>query len=142
MFFMNQILSLWLSEQEQIDIISPVSTLETIVCCDQVSLVFRVQDQAAVIKDLVAVCELDNLAKGFELILNKQQHIFSFLDAVLLYGDQFGNFSLEIRYLGQIFFKKTIAAQALKSWIAQLELLHVLAEENEKEKESRGRGCC
>ncbi|MFA5998779.1 MAG: hypothetical protein WC747_02040 [Candidatus Babeliales bacterium] len=139
---MNQILSLWLSEQEQLNIISPVSTLETIVCCDKVSLVFHVQGQTVVIKNSVAVCELDNLRKGFELILNKDQQLFSFLDCVALYGDFFGNFSIEIRYQNQIFFKKTISAQALKSWIAQLELLHVLAEENEKEKQSRGRGCC
>ncbi|HSW77076.1 MAG TPA: hypothetical protein VLG50_08515, partial [Candidatus Saccharimonadales bacterium] len=67
---------------------------------------------------------------------------FSFLDSIIVYGDQFENFTCEIRYQNKIFFKNAISSQTLRSWIAQLELLHVLAEENEKEKQSLHRGCC
>lgn len=86
---MNQIISLRLGEQEQINIISSVSTLATIVCCDKVSLVFQVQDQTIVMKDCVAVCEIDNFTKGLEFIVNKQQEHISFLDVIMVYGDLF-----------------------------------------------------
>ncbi|HSW76605.1 MAG TPA: hypothetical protein VLG50_06145, partial [Candidatus Saccharimonadales bacterium] len=118
---MNQILLLRLSQQEYIDIFSSVSTLGTILSCDKVSLVFQIQDQRIVIKDAVALCEFDTFCKGLELVLYKHEEQFSFLDSIIVYGDQFENFTCEIRYQNKIFFKNAISSQTLRSWIAQLE---------------------
>jgi len=65
-------------------------------------------------------------------------------DAVVItiYVDRCINYSIEIGSLSDIFFKKTVAEESLKDWISQLDLLNVLTEENEKEKSSRGSGCC
>ena len=171
---MNQILSLRLSEREHINVVSQTANLETIVCCDLVSLVFEIGDKKVVIQDSLPVKDLEGLKKGLEKIMNKQQHVFTFLEeecddfdecdesfscctqseseydedsednamALALYVDQCDNFSIEIGSLLQLFFKKTVEVEALKSWVAQLELLHVLTEENEKEQQSRGKGCC
>lgn len=38
--------------------------------------------------------------------------------------------------------KTLIDGQILQAWGQQLELLHVVMEENELEKKSRGKGCC
>ena len=38
--------------------------------------------------------------------------------------------------------KALIDGQTLQAWARQLELLHVVMEENELEKKSRGKGCC
>jgi len=57
-------------------------------------------------------------------------------------ADKCNNFSMDISSFVERFYNKTIPVETLQSWIAQLELLQVLTEENEKEKQARGKGCC
>ena len=170
---MNQILSLRLNQDEHLNIFSQAATLETIVCCDMVSMVFQVEGKAVTINDNFPVKELDSLKKGLGEVISKKQELYAFEDdeskknddccdqnshdgddyqdkddqdfnsfSLAVSIDRCDNFSLSVSSFMQRFYNKTIDEQTLKSWIAQLDLLHVLTEENEKEKQSRGKGCC
>ncbi|MCX5923000.1 MAG: hypothetical protein NTU89_00360 [Candidatus Dependentiae bacterium] len=174
---MNQILSLRLNQDEHLNVFSQTATLETIVCCDLVSMVFQVGDKKVIVNDSFQVKDLDGLKKGLEGVINKKQELYAFGDddgkkfddccqddhgfdgddyndgcqdddkdfdsfSLAISIDKCDNFSLSVSSFMQRFYNKTIDEQALKSWVAQLDLLHVLTEENEKEKQSRGKGCC
>ncbi len=180
---MNQIISLKVSDQEHINVFCKQATLDSITCCDKVSLVFEVGDKKIVIKEEIEVKQLHDLKQGIETVVNKAKSLYVFPEDSLddfghdecdgagccddldfdeheqddeqdaedaelnvfyvAFGvDQCNNFSLDVSSFMQRFYNKTIPVQTLQSWIAQLDLLYVLTEENEKEKQSRGKGCC
>lgn len=174
---MNQILSLRLNQDEHLNVFSQTATLETIVCCDLVSMVFQVEGKAVTINNSFPVKDLDGLKKGLDDVLEKKQELYAFQDdeskrfddccedddgfdgedyndgcqdddqdfdsfSLAVSIDKCDNFSLSVSSFMERFYNKTIDEQTLKSWIVQLDLLHVLTEENEKEKQSRGKGCC
>ena len=164
---MNQILLLSLNEHEYIKVECEKNNLENIVCCDELLLTFYNKSQSFVLANCLIACELDQLRMGIEKILNKEQQVFTLMQSaedhsggdgccqkevesqcdddtlfLALYVDLSDNFSIEIGSFVQIVLKKTINLETLKAWVVQLELLHVLTDENDKALRQNGKGCC
>jgi len=85
---------------------------------------------------------LDGLKQMLELLVSGKQMTGRFDDGLLLGRDQLGHFLVEIREQQKPLSYSVVTTEVLQSWIAQLELLAIVMEENENEKKNRGTGCC
>lgn len=116
--------------------------LGTITCCDTFDMVLRHHDNSYFIHKNMTGCMLDGLKQMLELLVSGKQMTGRFDDGLLLGRDQLGHFLVEIREQQKPLSYSVVTTEVLQSWIAQLELLAIVMEENENEKKNRGTGCC
>lgn len=138
---MNQILCLRFGELDQIAITSDVATLESIVCGSQISFVLCVAGTRVALKN-ISSCQLRGFQKGLEDVLGQRQSMCRFQSIISLSPADGEALRLTVFCDNQVLLEKPIALIEVESWIAQLELLDVLMEENENEQNNRGKGCC
>ena len=139
---MNQILVWPLSDTLKINFSSPRSDLGAITCCDLLEIILIYKDQDFVIARDVMGCDFANFKQILQQLIVKQQTKVQFKQVFYVSMDQCDNILLEILRDEVVFCYQVVSIDMVQSWIAQLDLLHVLMEENENEKKSRGKGCC
>ena len=139
---MHQILVWPLSDTLKIMFVSPRCDLGTITCCDELSMILQHQDQTYQIASNVVGCSFSKFKELLVQFLAREQTHIAWSDTFFLSMDRCDNILLEIRQQDRALCYQIISLSMVQSWIAQLDLLHVLMEENENEKKSRGKGCC
>jgi hypothetical protein len=139
---MHQILVWQLSQDFKILFQSLVCDLGSITCCDTLTLTLQGNDQSIVFESNVSGCQVANLQTALQLLIDGQKKSVSFLNSLVVSIDSFDHILLEIKKDDTVFCYQLIDLQTIKGWSKQLELLHVLMEENEMEKKNRGKGCC
>lgn len=138
---MNKILVWPLSLQYKIVFASTSADLATLTCCDRLMVYWQDQELSPVILCDLSGCDLMTLKDSLQQLMLTLQK-FQFFDFLYVDSGQNDDFSLEIRHQKNQLYAQNIAKDTLMSWIAQLDLLQILMEENELEKKSRGKGCC
>jgi|GEM_PF-1308640 len=139
---MHQLLVWPLSESLKFVFSSKTSDLATITCCDTIDLILQHHDQQHVLLSDVTGCSLESLKKMLQSMAAGSQATGRFQDVILFGRDQFDNWLVDIRQNHEPFCYGVITIEVVQSWAAQLDLLQVVMEENENEKNSRGTGCC
>lgn len=139
---MNQILVWQLSPEFKILFLSASADLGTITCCDTLTLTLQGKGQSIIFASNVPGCDVAGLQKNLYLLIDAHQKSVNFLDSLFLSIDSFGQILLKITQNEIDICYQLIDLQLIKGWARQLELLHVLMEENEMEQKSRGKGCC
>ncbi len=136
-----QSLVIWsLSNTVQLRIASAHKDLGSVTCCDSLHVQLMYQDT---IQDLgtISGCDITH----FQSVLKKaieQSKVESFMNSLFFSTDCMGQALVDIRVDNQTLCYAVVAVDTVQSWVSQLELLHVVMEENEKEQKSRGTGCC
>lgn len=139
---MNQILVWPLSDTLKINFSSPACDLGSITCCDLLTITLLHKDQSFIIARDVVGCDIANFKQLLQQLIAKQQVKVQFKEFFHISMDQCDNALLEILRDGSVFCYQVVPVDMVQAWIAQLDLLHVLMEENENEKKIRGKGCC
>ena len=139
---MHQILVWPVCEQTKIVFQSDKATLATITCCDYLIVVLDNIGVSTPIVQHLSGCGLSHLQTELEQLLEKKVDRVNFSNALLLNYVSDNTVCLKVKVMDVIRVDVLIDLDAIKGWIAQLELLSVLMEENENEQKSRGKGCC
>lgn len=139
---MNQLLVWPLSDQMKLLFICHNAGLATITCCDQIDLVLSHHDASYVLLEGISGCGMQGLHTTLQNLVQAKQLEGDFFKVLFFRKDQLGQFLIEIRYQQQPFGYVIEQQDILQAWACQLELLQIVMEENDKEKKSRGQGCC
>lgn len=139
---MNQLLVWSLPSGMSLQFICEVKDLASITCCDKVSIVAKYNDVSIELAVGLKACDLAQLQKTIESIGITDSKENSCLNVFVFSRDQFDNVLMSLYHNGVVWSFQVIASDVVMSWALQLDLLHVLMEENEKEQEARGKGCC
>ncbi len=139
---MHQILVWPILEQTKIIFQSDKANLETITCCDYLTIILQKFEASTCLVQHLSGCGLSHLQTELEQFVQKKINRVNFNNVLLLdhYSDQ--SVSLKVKVIDVLKIDCLIDWAIVKGWIAQLELLSVLMEENENEQKSRGKGCC
>ncbi len=139
---MHQILVWQLSSKINLIFFSSVSDLGSITCCDHLTVSINDGLKSITLTSDLAGCEVQNLQKMLESFIKKEQKSINFLNFMTISWDSFDQLLLTLQAkTGEVCYQM-IDLEHVSGWIQQLELLHVLMEENDLEKKSRGKGCC
>lgn len=139
---MAYILILPLSDNIKLVIDASSADLATITCCDMLNLILVSNDQKHVLLEGFTGCSLHQIQNIMKNMLLGNATKGSFVDVIFFNQDQCNQVLIEIQQNQKTFCYGLMTFDMIKSWIDQLDLLIVLMEENEKEKKSRGTGCC
>jgi hypothetical protein len=138
---MNPLLVWPLTESLFLHVCSPQKTLANITCCDELTLMLKMQKNKAEdmqSEHLCAVYIADFLKFKRDLVaLGAGQLQTSNLQNILKISVNQHGFEVLVRD-----FSVVIDVAVLQSWIGQIDLLNILMQENEQEAKERGRGCC
>lgn len=138
---MNKILIWPLSLHYKIIFASTSSSLATLTCCDRLTVYLQNNEQLPVVLSELSGCDVMKLKENLQKLMLTSPKL-QFLDFLCVRRGQNDDFSLEIRQQNDLLYFQKIDRETLTSWIAQLDLLKILMEENELEKQSQGKGCC
>ena len=139
---MHQILFWQLSHQFKLVFSSAAADLGSITCCDRLTLSFRDKQKTIILATDLAGCEIEKLKKLLQSLVVKEQKSVNFLNCMTVSLDSFDQALVTLQGLDGATCYQIIDLFMIQGWIQQLELLHVLMEENDLEKKSRGKGCC
>lgn len=139
---MHQILSWPFSDTLKLSFFSSTADLGTITCCDLLSIVVQYQDQSYNVATGVSGCSFVELKKLLEKFISQDQRKIQFKEFFLMTQDQCDNILLELRKQDLVVCYQLISVSMVQAWIAQLDLLEILMQENENEKKIQGKGCC
>ncbi|MBP6892381.1 hypothetical protein KBB68_02250 [Candidatus Babeliales bacterium] len=139
---MHQILVWQLMHQVNITFLSAVSDLGSITCCDRLTLSVSNGQKTSTLTNDLAGCQVEKLEKMLQSLVAKEQKSINFLDLMSLKVDSFDQVLVCLHGPDGFISYQIVDLIMVKGWTAQLELLHVLMEENDLEKKSRGKGCC
>ncbi len=139
---MHQILVWPISEQVKIVFQSDKANLGTITCCDYLAIILQKAGVSVEIVQHLSGCGLKHLQTELEQFAQKKISHVHFNHALYFKLQSDDSISLKIIMVDKSEMECLIDWQTVKGWIAQLELLSVLMEENENEQKSRGKGCC
>lgn len=139
---MHQILVWQISSKIQIFFTSSIADLGSITCCDRLTLSVSNGSKTITLTNDLAGCDVQNLQKMLQSLIQKEQKTINFLDLITLSWDSFDQLLLCLQNSDGVVCYQIIDQCMIQGWISQLELLHVLMEENDMEKKSRGKGCC
>jgi hypothetical protein len=139
---MHQILVWQLTPQINLTFSSSVADLGSITCCDRLTLsVTNGQKKSTLTTDL-AGCEVEKLEKMLQSLVTKEQKSVHFSNIINVAVDSFDQVLVCLSGPEGFVSYQIVDLIMIKGWTQQLELLHVLMEENDLEKKSRGKGCC
>lgn len=139
---MNQLLVWSLPSSMSLRFFCEAKDLASITCCDTISMVAESGDTSIELVAGLKGCDLTNLQKALDCIGINDQKEVSFLDLFSFSCDKIGNVLMTLHHKGSAWSYQVIPSETVKAWVLQLDLLHVLMEENEKEQQARGKGCC
>lgn len=139
---MNQLLVWPLADHCKISFVAKEATLSNITCKDSLHIIFQHHEQQYELLVNITGCALESLRNLLLSFVGNNGQTGRFQDAIIFNSDQFGNCLIDIRQNHKPFFYALVTPDVLHSWAKQLELLHVVMEENENEKNDRGTGCC
>ncbi len=139
---MHQILVWQLSLKINLVFSSLKADLGSITCCDFLTLSLDDGLKKITLTSDFAGCEVEKLQKSLQIFLQKEQKSIHFLNLISLSKDRFDQVLVRCGTLQDPACYQVIDLEIVSGWSTQLELLHVLMEENDLEKKSRGKGCC
>ena len=139
---MHPILVWPLSDTLKIFFVASDCDLNTVTCCDSLAIQLQHQDQSYMVASDLVGCSFGQLKDMLEKFIEYQQKQIQFKDIFFIAQDQCGNILLEIRKNNVVVCYHMISISMIQAWIAQLDLLLILMEENEHAKKSNGKGCC
>ncbi len=139
---MHQILVWQLSSKIRLIFSSVVSDLGSITCCDRLTLSVSDETKSATLTTQLAGCDVEKLQKLLQSLVVKEQQSINFLKIMTISSDTFGQFLITLQGDQGDLCYQIVDVLMIQGWVRQLELLHVLMEENDLEKKSRGKGCC
>lgn len=139
---MHQILVWQLSSKIRLIFSSAVSDLGSITCCDRLTLSVSDETKSATLTTQLAGCDVEKLQKLLQSLVVKEQQSINFLKIMTISSDIFGQFLITLQGDQGDLCYQIVDVLMIQGWVRQLELLHVLMEENDLEKKSRGKGCC
>lgn len=140
--YMSNLLVWSLQQDLKLVFHSPQADLGTITCCDLFEIVLLHGDVSHLIVENMTGCMLSSLKQILEQLVSDQRQAGRFHDNLLFGRDLVGHCLVEIRRDQRPLSYNVVDIETLRSWIAQLDLLQVVMEENENEKKSRGTSCC
>ena len=139
---MHQILVWQLSPKINLTFSSSVADLGSITCCDRLTLTVSNGQKTSTLTYDLAGCQVEKFAKLLQSLVAKEQKSVKFSDLMSLAVDSFDQVLVSLHGPDGFVLYQIVDLIMIQGWIAQLELLHVLMEENDLEKKSRGKGCC
>lgn len=144
---MNQLLMWQLSENITIRFYCEKNNLSNITCCDTISIVGQYHNQSFTLAQDLRGCNIEQLQKNLQKITfaanqPAQALSVSFSNFCIFSLDQCSNILVTLLIHDTVWCYQIIPLQTIQAWTTQLELLHVLMEENEKEQQSRNKPCC
>ena len=131
-----------LSDFVKVSIGSITKDLQTITCCDLVDIVLYHHQEAYPILVGLPACELHKFAMMLKKTTLQPYEQSVLHDGITMQQDICQTVLLTFLMHGQLIHHSTQSLLIIQSWIRQLELLHVLMEENEHEKKTRSTSCC
>lgn len=140
---MHQILVWQLSSKIKLIFSSSASDLGSITCCDFLTLSVFDGLKTMTLTHNLSGCQVQDLQKKLQFLVQNEQKSITFASFMTISSDNFEQFLVTLQgNNGTDLCYQVIDKVMIQGWIAQLELLHVLMEENDLEKKSRGKGCC
>lgn len=131
-----------LSDSIKLSIGTITQDLQTITCCDFVDIVLYHDAEVYPLLVGFPACDLQKFSLYLKQVIAQPYESFFFCDALKMIQDRCGFILFEFYMRGQLIHFSVQHFSIVKSWIKQLELLHVLMAENEQEKKTRSTGCC
>lgn len=139
---MNNLLIWPLTETDKIIFSSSKSSLATITCCDTIDLLLYVNKAEFQLVSDMTGCQLSSFKNDLVSIVNKTKNDVVLGQKITISCSKLGQILISIQEQSAVLAYFIIATEIVQAWIAQLDLLEVVMQENENEKNSRGTGCC
>lgn len=139
---MNQLLLWPVSPTANLVFTALHADLGSITCCDQLEIQLHQGQKSYVVAKNISFCALEKLVQTLQSILVSDFKQASFLDSLIFKKDMVGTLLLELHADGQVLLYTLVTSEMIQGWMAQLDLLQIVMQENENEKKSKGTGCC
>jgi len=139
---MNNILLWPLSDTDKIVFSSIHASLATITCCDSIDLYFKTSKAEYPLKSGLTGCQLSFFKNELSAIVNQTKKEVNLTQVISVSSSKLGNVLIQMYQQEEVLTYFTASLETIQAWIAQLDLLEVVMQENENEKKSRGAGCC
>lgn len=139
---MNNLLIWPLTEKDKIIFSSSVSSLASITCCDPISISLKTEKQEYLLLSNVMGCQLGTFKQDLLLIVNRTNLVAQLQKSLFVCISKLGQILVEIKDQDSTIAYFLVDLETIQAWATQLDLLEVVMQENENEKNSKGTGCC
>jgi hypothetical protein len=139
---MHNLLMWPLSQDDKIVFSSQGASLASITCCDPIDISLSVSLHQYQLASGLTGCKISAFKVALQSVLEKKQHAAQLDTSLNVRVSKLGQILVEIFQDSECIAYYLIDMDIVTSWIAQLELLEVLMQENENEQKNRNKGCC
>ncbi len=139
---MNNLLVWPLTDTGKIVFVSKKASLSSITCCDSIDIQLEMEQQSYTLISSLTGCQLTLLKELLQQIITETIKKAEFKNVIFFLKPERGPILLELHKDDSILSCFLLDTSMIQAWIAQLDLLQVVIEENENEKKIGSKGCC